>query len=554
MNIISDTIRVPGSYNEVDESGANAGLPAYRQPLMIVAAKIKTPSAWVAATAYTVGTVVKPTTAHDDGHYYICIVAGTSHASTEPTWPGSGGSVVDNGTLKWRELIDASQMIAVNTPTRIFSGDEAAALAGSGSFAHRMAQAAFDQYSGTEVYINLVDDAQAGVKSTCTVTIAGTAVGAGSLELRIGNDRAAIAIADGDTAAEIATALDAAIAELHTMPATPSVASAVVTLQAKNAGVPGNELGRCSSGSWYAVATITGTTGITATITAWASGATNPDITTALAAASSGTFSLVAIPYRDSTNMTALDDYMTEVSNAENCRGARGFVAITSTVADASTAAAINSKRIHVALKRGCKYTSIEIAAAFAAMHAEVGHAALPLNHMDLKKCDASSLANMLERDELNALLWAGVTPFNDDSSGTVRCVRSITTYTTNAFGSPDPLYLDTTTVANIDYARRAVKLAEESAFSQAVLRENHVDGEPSFVITPDDVASLHFNVFKELEVNGNVQMVDFYKDRFRSVRSATVPGRVESDIPIEVVQGAHIFANYFRIVSSVGR
>ena len=51
---------------------------------------------WVIATPYTVGTVV-----YVAGGELTCTVAGTSHASTAPTAPGSvGGTVVDN-TVTW---------------------------------------------------------------------------------------------------------------------------------------------------------------------------------------------------------------------------------------------------------------------------------------------------------------------------------------------------------------------------------------------------------------------------------------------------------------------
>ena len=56
---------------------------------------------WATGTAYALGDVVKPTATPTRA--YICTVAGTSHATTEPTWPTSTGTtVVDNGTLTWK--------------------------------------------------------------------------------------------------------------------------------------------------------------------------------------------------------------------------------------------------------------------------------------------------------------------------------------------------------------------------------------------------------------------------------------------------------------------
>ncbi len=56
---------------------------------------------WEAGHAYTLGEIVRPTTAN--GRSYIVTTAGNSHATTEPVWPTTvGGTVVDNG-VTWTE-------------------------------------------------------------------------------------------------------------------------------------------------------------------------------------------------------------------------------------------------------------------------------------------------------------------------------------------------------------------------------------------------------------------------------------------------------------------
>jgi hypothetical protein len=55
---------------------------------------------WVVATAYTLGDYIEPST--PNGNVYECTTAGTSHATTEPTWPTTGiGSTVTDGTAVW---------------------------------------------------------------------------------------------------------------------------------------------------------------------------------------------------------------------------------------------------------------------------------------------------------------------------------------------------------------------------------------------------------------------------------------------------------------------
>ncbi len=55
---------------------------------------------WTVATSYSLGTIIEPTT--DNGYIYKCTTAGTSHATTEPTWPTSiNSTVTDNSSVVW---------------------------------------------------------------------------------------------------------------------------------------------------------------------------------------------------------------------------------------------------------------------------------------------------------------------------------------------------------------------------------------------------------------------------------------------------------------------
>lgn len=54
---------------------------------------------WVANTAKIIGDFVFPTTAN--GYYYECITAGTTHATTEPTWSTTEDAIQTDGTVVW---------------------------------------------------------------------------------------------------------------------------------------------------------------------------------------------------------------------------------------------------------------------------------------------------------------------------------------------------------------------------------------------------------------------------------------------------------------------
>lgn len=80
-------------------------------------------SAWAANTAYSLGDVRRPTsTANADVHFlYRCVQAGTSHATTEPTWPKVEAAEVTDGTVVWRAHRGAGPRFFAaydQTPTR----------------------------------------------------------------------------------------------------------------------------------------------------------------------------------------------------------------------------------------------------------------------------------------------------------------------------------------------------------------------------------------------------------------------------------------------------
>ena len=58
-------------------------------------------SEWATSTAHTLGETIQPT-GGGNTYVYTCTTAGTTDATTEPTWPTSGiGSTVTDGTVVW---------------------------------------------------------------------------------------------------------------------------------------------------------------------------------------------------------------------------------------------------------------------------------------------------------------------------------------------------------------------------------------------------------------------------------------------------------------------
>jgi len=88
--------------------------------------------AWVANTAYlapagnTIGDLVIPTTAN--GWVYRCHTAGTSHATTEPTWTTNLGQLITDGSVTWEVWCRAGQEYKLRSPMTVVAQQETARI------------------------------------------------------------------------------------------------------------------------------------------------------------------------------------------------------------------------------------------------------------------------------------------------------------------------------------------------------------------------------------------------------------------------------------------
>jgi hypothetical protein len=74
-------------------------------------------TAWVAATAKALGDMVVPTAGKENGFRYECTTAGTTHATTEPTWNLTEGGTTTDNTVTWTTRLGNHLGMAVNGAT-----------------------------------------------------------------------------------------------------------------------------------------------------------------------------------------------------------------------------------------------------------------------------------------------------------------------------------------------------------------------------------------------------------------------------------------------------
>ncbi|SNR95282.1 Mu-like prophage tail sheath protein gpL [Humidesulfovibrio mexicanus] len=412
------------------------------------------------------------------------------------------------------------------TPTRVFSDAEAAAYFGQGSMLHRMVRAAIRAYPYISITCLALDDAAAGVAATGTATLAGTATGSGVATVRVGLDLVQVAVASGDTAADVAAALAAQASQQPDLPVTFSANAGVLTLTARHKGALGNAVKIAASCT---------APGLSALVSTMAGGETDPGIAAALAVVASAGHDVIITPYADETGLTALREHLEFTGGPLEQRGAVAAYALTGTLASATTLAGqVNHGRISGALLRGARRLPWEIAAAYGAVIASEEDPARPLNTLTLTGVDAPDVADRLTRTEQEVLLRNGVTPLEVGPDGTsVQIVRAITTYTVDPQGIEDVSLLDLTTIRTLDYVRKAVRERVALRFPREKLSSR----------TPPAVRGEILDVLRKLEELEIVEEVEANKDGVICERDSQDVNRLNAKIPTDVVNGLHVFA-----------
>lgn len=416
---------------------------------------------------------------------------------------------------------------AEKTPVQVFDSEQSAILFGRGSIIHRMTKSAFEHNGNLSLTLVGVKDATGATKATSTITISGTATAFGLLVCYIGRDRFELGISTADTASSIAGKLKTALEEKPDLPITLSVAGAVVTLTAKNGGTIGN---------FIPVSVSSSIPGVTATATAMASGATDPDLDSSLDVIFPEHFHIVATAWNNSTMLGILKQAMVDVSAPmEERRGHGVFAVVNETISNNTTlSTGLNTERLTGVCVRGVKIPHYELASAYGAIISGENDPVLPMNGMEIRGVDTPAIKDRYSRQEQETLLAGGLTPLEVRGGEVVRIVRAVTTYTKNESGTPDQTLTDLGIQRGLDYYALAQKQNLEKTFGRAKLSAK----------TPERVKDQLFKVAKQLESLEILTNVDEFKDRFIVEKDLSDFTRLNCRVPAPLVVGFHISAN----------
>lgn len=444
----------------------------------------------------------------------------------------------------------SSGTATANTPVLVHSYSQAVSLFGQGSQLTNMYKTIFDNNNIIEQWCVPLADASGGVKATGNISFTGPATAAGTISLYIAGVLINVSVSSGDTAQTIATNTTAAInanLDLICTAAVDGTNNYQVNITCRHKGLFGNYIDiRLNYGGVFAGQGLPA--GVGATITAMASGTTNPTLTTAISNLPDTIYNMFCHPYNDATSLTAIENEMNRrwgplvMLEGHAITGANGSVSTLVTLGNSrnnphSTILDCNSDSptpywIWVAAAAAVCSNSLEI------------DPARPLTTLPL--VDVLPPRHQFYRSisDKNSLLYDGIATTNVASGGVVTLERIITTYQLNAFGMPDNSYLDITTPFTLSYMRQDLLTRITTKFPRMKLAANGtIFGAGQAIVTPSIIQAEIVAIATNWVTLGLLQNLADFKANLIVELNANDPTRVDASLPTQLVGPFYIFA-----------
>lgn len=430
---------------------------------------------------------------------------------------------------------------AANVPVRIDTAAQAVELFGRGSMLALMAEAIKKANRGTELWGMPLTDNGAGVAGEGTVTVSGPATAAGTLNLYIGGKRVAVAVASGDTANAIATALNAAINADLDLPVTSAVLAAEVTITARHKGIAAGKIDLRHS--YYQGEKLPAGTGLV--IVQLAGGAGNPDLATPLAALGDAWHNTWVMPYTDATSLSAVEADLESRWGPTKMIESQAFGAASDTVGNLSTLGnGRNSPHVTIMDAGGSPTSPFIWASVVAAVDAAEPDPARPRQTLLLPGLLGAVEGSRRTLDERNTLLYDGISTHTVDALGGVHIERLITTYQLNGQSLADSSYLDVTTLRTLAHLRYTSRNRLAGKYGRHKLANDGTRFAPGqAVVTPNVIRAEMIALFREWENEGLVENFEQFRDDMVVQRNADDPNRLDVLIPPDLINQLRIIA-----------
>lgn len=443
--------------------------------------------------------------------------------------------------------------LAANVAVICPSQSDGRTAAGAGSILAGM----IDAYRGGDQFgemwvLPLADDGSA-VAATGSMTFTGPTTAVGTLSLYVAGRLVSIAIASGQSAAQVATTVAAALMGTSGLPVTAAVDGVVTTkvnLTARNAGECGNDIDvrvnyKGVPGGEALPA------GLAVTFVAMASGTTNPVLTTAIANLPERPFDFIVCSLTDATSLAAiaalLNDATGRWSYLSQVYGHCWISKRGSAGTNASFATGLNNQHFTNIPFQDSPTPPWKWAAAFAGVDAVSLRAdpGVPLQTLIvpgvLAPPDASQWKLPVRN---NTLLYGGCSTWTVDASGNVVIENIITTYVTNVQGQADDSYLQVETMFLIPFVLRAFSSLVSIKYARKKLAADGTRLLPnSNTVTPSMIRADIIAKYRELEGGGYVQNAAAFAAALIVEKDTAHPNRVNMLLPATFIEQFRVFA-----------
>lgn len=298
--------------------------------------------------------------------------------------------------------------------------------------------------SQAKVYAMAMDEASGGTAAAGSFAFSGTSTATFPLAVRVGDVRVTVQIPNNTAAAAAVTSLVAGFSLSARNPMTASAATATCNLVNRHKGTHGNEV---------TIAVESLPPGLTVTVTQPAGGATDPDLSVAVAALDEDRYDTIVSGFNGAANMLILENEMARrwgplVKQPGMIHAAKGGSHGTLT-----TYGNNRNSQFSSVMGSGLSPTPSWIWAAQAA--ARDGQRSdsdpnRPRKGLTLPDCEAPPKSGVFDAEQRNLLLYDGISTFNVDQSGRCSIERLITTYQVNSSNQSDATYLAIETQRNL--------------------------------------------------------------------------------------------------------
>lgn len=454
-------------------------------------------------------------------------------------------------------LLLIGQMDTVNgtatpgEPVQIVSSPEG--MFGSQSMLFGMYEKARRNAPFQEIWALPLADDNAGVKATATITCQNVPQPyTATVGVWIGKTRVQTVMYPNDTEATLAARLHGVIQATPGLPCTSAYTPTqdVITLSAFHKGVQGNTI-RLEvdyyGGEGPASAKVFA-------LTQFTGGSGDPDITTALATLGDDEFDWIACPYSDAVNLAAVSSFLNGSSGRwspiQQLYG-HYITAKYDTAGNLSTFG-LTMNDPHITILGAYKYQSPSwelvgaLGGRIAAHLQDAPELSRPLQTLQLIDIlPPKAKADRFDITTRQTLYYDGISACHVSKHNTVHIDRIITTYRTNAWGSPDASWLDLNTLAQNMYAIRYLKAKVSGTWGRAALADENPMGIQGLA-TPKAVRDTIIHGYRELQNLMVVENLDLFEQRLIVERDAVDANRLNVYLPADVVNQLRIIAVNF--------